>query len=100
VVDKLEERIVLREAGRRLFHRQGPITVKDLDLTMVVLAQETRRSRLSKERRGRKYVAEKRNLMASAAAKGFGLRRLKKQFWILDFSEVICLPAGLCNFQK
>jgi len=40
-VDKLEERMVLQEAGRRLFHREGPITLKDLDLTIVVLAQGT-----------------------------------------------------------
>jgi len=38
-MDKLEEKMVLREAGRRLFHREGPITVKDLDLNIVVLAQ-------------------------------------------------------------
>ena len=64
-MDKLEERMVLREAGRRLFHREGLITVKDLDLTTVVLAQGTRRSRLSTciEQRGRKDVAEKGNLM-------------------------------------
>jgi len=49
-VDKLEERMVFQEAGRRLFHREGPITVKDLDLTIVVPAQGTRRSGLSKER--------------------------------------------------
>jgi len=36
-VDKLEERMVLREAGsRRLFYRAGPISVKDLDLTMAM----------------------------------------------------------------
>jgi len=39
-VDKLDERMVVREAGRRLFHREGPITVKDL--TIVVLDQGTR----------------------------------------------------------
>jgi len=60
-VDKLEERMVLREEGRRLFHREGPITVKDLDLAIVVLAQGARRSSLSNERRGRKNVAEKGN---------------------------------------
>jgi len=38
-MDKLEERMVLREAGRRLFHREGPITVKYLDLTIVVLSR-------------------------------------------------------------
>ena len=64
-MDKLEERMVLREAGRRLFHREGPITVKDLDLTIVVLDQGTKRSRLSKERRGHKDVAEKGNLTES-----------------------------------
>ena len=57
-MDKLEERMVLRETDRRLFHREGPITLKDLDLTIVVLAQGTRRPRLTKERRGRKGVAE------------------------------------------
>jgi len=64
-VDKLEERMVLREAGRRLFHREGPITLKDLDLTIVVLAQGTRMSCLYKERRKCKDVAEKGNLMES-----------------------------------
>jgi len=53
--------MVLREAGKRLFHREGPITVKDL--TLILLAQGTRGSRLSKERRERKDVAEKGNLM-------------------------------------
>ena len=48
-VDKLEERMVLREAGRRLFHREGPITLKDLDLTIVVLAQGTKRSCLKSD---------------------------------------------------
>ena len=57
--------MVLQEAGRRLFHREGPITVKYLDLTIVVLSQGTRRSSLSKERRGRKDVAENGNLMES-----------------------------------
>jgi len=51
-------RMVLQEAGRRLFHREGPTTVKDLDLTIVVLAQGTRKFCLSKERRGHKDVAE------------------------------------------
>jgi len=55
-VEKLEERMVLQEAGRKLFHREERITVKDVDLTIVVLAQGTRRSRLSKEQRGRKDV--------------------------------------------
>ena len=64
-MDKLEEMIVWREAGRGLFHREGPITLKDLDLTIVVLTKGTRRSRLSKERRGRKDLAEKGNLMES-----------------------------------
>jgi len=53
----------LQETGSRLFPRDGPIIVKDLDLTIVVLAQGTRRSRLSKGRRGRKDVAEKGNFM-------------------------------------
>ena len=43
-MDKLEERTVLREAVERRFHREGRITVKDLDLTIVVLAQGTRRT--------------------------------------------------------
>ena len=34
----------MREVGRRRFHREGRITVKDLDLTTVVLAQGTRRT--------------------------------------------------------
>ena len=55
-MEKLEERMVLQEAGRKLFHREERITVKDVDLTIVVLAQGTRRSRLSKEQRGRKDV--------------------------------------------
>ena len=42
-VDKLEERMVLREACGRGFHRVGPIIVKDLSLTIVVLAQRTKR---------------------------------------------------------
>jgi len=37
-VDKLEERMVLQDVRRRLYHREGPITVKGLDLTIVVLA--------------------------------------------------------------
>ena len=57
-VDNLEERMVLRKTDRRLFQREGPITLKDLDSTIVVLAQATRRTRLLKERRGRKDVAE------------------------------------------
>jgi|SRR6218665_850026 len=44
-VENLEERKVLQVTGGRRFHREGPITVKDLDLTIVVLAQGTNRSR-------------------------------------------------------
>ena len=33
----------MREAGGRLFHREGRITVKDLDL-IIVLAQRRRRT--------------------------------------------------------
>jgi len=33
----------LREAGGRQFHRDGPITVKDLDLITVVLTQRAKR---------------------------------------------------------
>ena len=55
----------LQEAGRRLFHREGPITLKDLDLTIFVLAQRIKRYRLSKERRGRRDVTEKRDLSKS-----------------------------------
>jgi len=61
-VDKLEEMMVLREAGGRRSHREGPITLKDLDLTIVVLAQGTKRSRLSKERNGRRDVTDKGDL--------------------------------------
>ena len=43
MVDKLEERKILREAGGRRFHREGRITVKDLDVT-IVLAQGTKRT--------------------------------------------------------
>jgi len=75
-VDELEKKMVFRDAGIKLFHREGPITVKDLYLTIVVLAQGTRRSRLFKERRGRKDVAEKGNLMDSS----------------------ICLSVCLCPF--
>jgi len=32
----------LREVDGRQFHREGPITVKDLDLTIVALAQGTK----------------------------------------------------------
>jgi len=42
-VDTLEERKVLREAGGRRLHREGRITVKDLDLTIVFLTHGTRR---------------------------------------------------------
>ena len=55
-MDKLEERMVLQEAGKGLFHGEEPIIVKDIDLTIVVLTQGTRRSCLSKERRGCKDV--------------------------------------------
>ena len=48
-MSKLEERKVLREVGGRRFHREGPMKAKDLDLTVVDLAQGTKRSRLSKE---------------------------------------------------
>ena len=34
----------MQEACGRRFHREGRITVKDLDLTIVVLAQGTRRT--------------------------------------------------------
>jgi len=44
--------MILREAGRRLFHREGPITVKDHSCSIP-------------ERRERKDVAEKGNLMES-----------------------------------
>jgi len=36
-VDKIEERKVLRESGGGRLHREGPLTVKDLDLTIVAL---------------------------------------------------------------
>ena len=38
----------MREAGSRLFHREGPTTVKDLDLIIVVPAQGTRRYQYSR----------------------------------------------------
>jgi len=52
-VDKLEERMILRESGGRRFHKEGPMTVKDLDLS----------KSLSNERRGRRDVAEKGDLV-------------------------------------
>jgi len=35
----LEERNVAQEASRRRFHKEGPMTVKDLDLAIVFLAR-------------------------------------------------------------
>ena len=46
-MDKLEDRKVLREAAGRQLHREGLITVKDLDLTIVVLAQGTMEVRMT-----------------------------------------------------
>ena len=59
--DKKEART---EGGGR-FHREGPITEKDLDIAMVVLVRGTKSSRLSRERRGRRDEAEVGRRLAS-----------------------------------
>src|SRR6218665_231532 len=60
--EKHELKVELR--GRR-FQREGPITAKDLDMAMVVLVRGTKSSRLSRDRRGRRDVAEVGSRMAS-----------------------------------
>ena len=63
---KLKEKMVFREASERRFHREGPIAVRDLDLTVVVLEQGT-------QRRGCRDVAKKGNLMDSGRYLGANL---------------------------
>jgi len=49
----LEDKIEARVEGVRRFQRKEPITEIDLDIAIVVMVHGTKRSRLSREHRGR-----------------------------------------------
>ncbi len=76
-MDKLEERKVLREAGGRRFHREGRITVKDLDLTIVVLAQGTRRTEgpVHPKSEEKVYLVESRRYLGATRSWALRIRR-------------------------
>jgi len=57
-MERLEDKKEAQAEGGRRFQREGAITEKDLDVAMVVLVQETKSSRLSREHRGRRDEAE------------------------------------------
>jgi len=61
----LDDKREARTEGGRRFQREGLITEKDLDMTMVVLVRGTKSSSLSRERRGWRDEAEVRSQMAS-----------------------------------
>jgi len=50
---------IAREVGGGRFHREGPMTVKDLELAKVILVPGTKSFRLPEERMGREDVAER-----------------------------------------
>ena len=54
----MDDKKEVRADGGRRFQREGPATEKDLDLAIVVLVRDTKSSRLSRERRGRRDEAE------------------------------------------
>ena len=53
------ERIVRRREEGRAFHREGPMEAKDLVWAIAVLTRGTRRTCMSRERRGRCEAAER-----------------------------------------
>src|SRR6218665_441870 len=64
-VERLDDKREARAEGRRRFQREGAITEKELDMAMVVLVRGTKSSRLFRERRGRRSVAEAGSRMSS-----------------------------------
>jgi len=62
-----DEREARAEGGRR-FQREGAITEKDLDMTMVVVVRGTKSFRLSRERRGRRDEVEVGSRMALSSS--------------------------------
>src|SRR6218665_360654 len=64
-VERSDDKREARAEGGRRFQREGAITAKDLDMAILLLIRGTKSSRLSRERRGRRDVAEVGSRMAS-----------------------------------
>src|SRR6218665_447873 len=105
-VERLDDKREARAEGGRQFQREGAITAKDLDMAMAVLVRGTKSSRMSRERRGRRDVAEVGSRMRSrrylGATRIWALRTISRTLYsscLLLMHTVIWTKKWKCFFN-